>query len=492
MIAKYILLIASCLLLCNAGIAQFKPSLLAVIEGGKDGDWFGRWLAGGGDINGDGYDDIGISGAGKIYVYFGSAHFDTLADLILTNKEEVNAEARFSTLAMGGDVNGDGYDDILAANPQTPILTKAYLYLGGSEPDTIPDFTFKSPHWSFGFSLSISGDYNNDGYDDVLLSSNDYGRVYLYLGGAPMDSVADAVFFEGGDLLGGSLASGCDVNGDGFEDIIIGSTHHSYLYFGSDSLDTGADLVFNEGQDVVLGDFNNDSFSDAVTSFGGVYLSSERGIDNVVDIKPEWLGAMATGYFNRDRFIDLVGGNSSAYGGLGAVWVYLGGDPMDNKFDWGGRGTGGGNLGTAVANAGDVNGDSVEDILVSEPNYFYGKMRGRVFVIAGDTSTVTAVASETEYIVRNFILYPNYPNPFNQNTTIKYQIPDGIWPVTLKVINPLGEEVKTIVEKTRRGGNYQGVWDATDRFGKEVSSGVYLLVLQVGDSQRVRKVLLIR
>jgi len=486
MIAKYILIIASCLLLCNAGIAQFRPSLLAVIEGEKDGDWFGHSLAGGGDINGDGYDDIGISGGGKIHIYLGSSSFDKVVDLIITK------ESGFSRVAMGGDVNGDGYDDILTAKPLTPILTKAYLYLGGIEPDSISDFTFESPHWAFGFALSISGDYNNDGYDDVLISSNDQGRVYLYLGGAPMDTVADAVFYEGGDLLGGSLASGCDVNGDGFEDIIIGSTHHSYLYFGSDSLDTSADLAFNEGQDVALGDFNNDGFADVVTSFGGVYFSSERGIDNVVDIKPEWLGAMATGYFNRDSFVDLVVGNSSAYGGLGAVWVYLGGNPMDNRFDWGGRGTGGGNLGAAVANAGDVNGDGVEDILVSEPNYFYGKMKGRVFVIAGDTSTVTAVGRDTKFIAKDFILYPNYPNPFNQNTSINYQIPDGIWPVSLNIFNPLGEEVKTILEKRQRGGNYQVIWNATDRFGKEVSSGVYLLILHVGDSQRVRKVLLIR
>jgi len=299
-------------------------------------------------------------------------------------------------------------------------------------------------------------------------------------------------------LLGGSLASGCDVNGDGFDDLIIGSTYNAFVYYGGTNISTAFAFhlqpITYGGQIVSLGDLNNDKYCDVI--IGGnhkshIYFASAQP-DTLFDLSINLTGAITTGYFNRDQYSDVLIGDEGSFGGLGAVYVYLGGDPMDIRFDWGGRGTGGGNLGTEVANAGDVNGDGVEDILVSEPNYFFGKMKGRVFVIAGDTSTVTAVASETEHIVKNFILYPNYPNPFNKNTTINYQIPDGIWPVTLKIFNPLGEEVKTIVEKKQRGGNYQVIWNATDHFGKEVSSGIYLLVLHVGDFQRVRKVLLIR
>ena len=90
--------------------ADFKPTLLGVMYGKRDGDWFGRELNGVGDINGDGYDDFMIvaDGIGKAYLYFGSADFDTTADMVIKNR---------GSRIISCDFNGDGQREILIGEP---------------------------------------------------------------------------------------------------------------------------------------------------------------------------------------------------------------------------------------------------------------------------------------------------------------------------------------------------------------------------------------
>ncbi len=110
-----------------------------------------------------------------------------------------------------------------------------------------------------------------------------------------------------------------------------------------------------------------------------------------------------------------------------------------------------------------------------------------------------------------FSLSQNYPNPFNSTTLIHYTIPQVIGerskveggpntshlkPITLKVYNILGQEVRTLVAGEQRAGNYQVKWEGKDNFSQDVSSGIYLYRLAVkGDRSwvtRTRKTVLLR
>ncbi|MFQ5868799.1 MAG: T9SS type A sorting domain-containing protein, partial [Candidatus Zixiibacteriota bacterium] len=93
-----------------------------------------------------------------------------------------------------------------------------------------------------------------------------------------------------------------------------------------------------------------------------------------------------------------------------------------------------------------------------------------------------------------FTLDQNYPNPFNSNTTIRYSV-SASYPVQvrLKVFNISGQEVRDLVDKVQRTGSYFITWDGCNSRGEEVSSGIYIYRLSLGDgATSQRKMLLLR
>ena len=90
----------------------------------------------------------------------------------------------------------------------------------------------------------------------------------------------------------------------------------------------------------------------------------------------------------------------------------------------------------------------------------------------------TVVAEDSMVRPASFQLLPNYPNPFNAQTTIKYALPE-VSHVRLKVYNILGQEVRVLVDGVREAGIQTVGWDGRDNGGREVSSGVYLYRLEV-------------
>ena len=95
-----------------------------------------------------------------------------------------------------------------------------------------------------------------------------------------------------------------------------------------------------------------------------------------------------------------------------------------------------------------------------------------------------------------FMLYANKPNPFNPETTIRYDLaalPSGdILPVRLTVYNVAGQLVRILFDEAQRPGSYAVQWDGHDEQGQAVSSGVYLYRLEAGDQVQVRRMLLLR
>ncbi|NLP11424.1 T9SS type A sorting domain-containing protein, partial [bacterium] len=88
-------------------------------------------------------------------------------------------------------------------------------------------------------------------------------------------------------------------------------------------------------------------------------------------------------------------------------------------------------------------------------------------------------------------LAQNYPNPFNPTTTIKYSLPQAET-VTLTIYNMLGQKVKDLVNVKQQAGNYSIVWDATDRNGITVPTGVYFYRIEAGSFVKVQKMILLK
>jgi hypothetical protein len=142
-----------------------------------------------------------------------------------------------------------------------------------------------------------------------------------------------------------------------------------------------------------------------------------------------------------------------------------------------------------------------------------GKGSGRIYTVtysATDASGNSATASATvsvphdqgglkkgiawyseESVPEFYALFPNHPNPFNPETTIRYQLPEGSH-VSLKIFNSMGREIRSLVDEKQQPGIYTARWDGRDDFGEQVSSGVYLYILHAGGFHQARKALLLR
>ena len=112
---------------------------------------------------------------------------------------------------------------------------------------------------------------------------------------------------------------------------------------------------------------------------------------------------------------------------------------------------------------------------------------GPAIVSAGEPTAVLADQASPAA----FQLLPNYPNPFNPETTLRYQLPEAMQ-VRVKVYNALGQAVRTLVDGLQPAGAQQVVWDGRDGEGQEAASGVYLYRLEAGDRVQTRQMLLAR
>ncbi|MFQ5864037.1 MAG: FlgD immunoglobulin-like domain containing protein [bacterium] len=106
-------------------------------------------------------------------------------------------------------------------------------------------------------------------------------------------------------------------------------------------------------------------------------------------------------------------------------------------------------------------------------------------------ATVTSISETESKRPKTFSLSQNFPNPFNPETTIQYQLPEDNR-VTLKIYNLLGEEVRTLVDQQQPAGSHTAVWDGRDNHGRMVGTGLYLYRLQAGDKIVSNKMLFLQ
>jgi len=316
-----------------------------------------------GDVNNDGYDDVvsgawgndaGGTNAGRVYIYLGSSIMDNSADIIFTG-EAANDELG-DPASLAGDVNNDGFDDVIVSACYKGAGF-AYICLGGSPMDNVSDLVLsgESTGDQFGYWCSSAGDINNDGYDDVIVGAprygSDTGRAYIYFGGSTMDNTPDVIMTGSGpNHKFGSVGSAGDVNNDGYPDVVVGAHRgdKAYVFFGGEPMDNLADVTMSgEGS----GDF-----------FG--------------------YGTSTVGDVNKDGYSDVIAPCSV---GSGKAYIYFGGDPMDNNPDITITGSSGDGFGMTVGFAGDVNDDGNNDFTIGAPqNNINGKGRTYVYTVISE------------------------------------------------------------------------------------------------------------
>jgi hypothetical protein len=223
----------------------------------------GNAVAGGGNLNGDGYDDLivgaqwysdTLSKEGAALIFYGSEDgLPDAPDLVLPGGQA--GAGLGSAVAGGGDVNGDGYHDVLAGAPfYNGGQGAVFLYLGGPEGlETTPAWTAYGEEAGarLGWAVTWAGNLNGDAYDDLVVGAPgdvlrvNVGTLYVYYGSPTGPGPEPDLVVRVGQTVSGfgaSLARAGDMDGDGFEEVLAGASlwtddqkeeGGAFLYFGS-------------------------------------------------------------------------------------------------------------------------------------------------------------------------------------------------------------------------------------------------------------------
>jgi Ca2+-binding RTX toxin-like protein len=454
-----------------------------IINGISSYDFSGYSVSDAGDINGDGIDDLiisaanatanGKSNAGQSYIIFGSdgefnASFD-LNSLDGSNGFIINGINEFDlsgySVSSAGDVNGDGIDDLIIGTKNADFGYKngagqSYVVFG-SNGGFNASFDLNSLDGTNGFvingindydysgwTVSNGGDVNGDGFDDLIIAArfadsngiNNAGQSYIVFG---KDGGFNASFdlnsldgnngfaingINNSDISGFSVSSAGDINGDGIDDLIIGAPYadpnkrsgagQSYVVFGKNggfqpsldpsSLDGTNGFVING-----INSENRSGFS--VSGAGDV---NGDGIDDLI------ISAIAADFNGRFKIGQsyVVFGNKNSFSASFELSSLNG----SNGFILNGINSGD-YSGNAVSGAGDINGDGLDDLIIGAKlaNPDDKTDAGQTYIVFGQR-TLPILSINNIIVIEgqetNAILTVSLNIPFSQSVSFDYTI----------------------------------------------------------------------
>jgi hypothetical protein len=521
----------------------------------------GESVSSAGDINHDHYGDViigvprysnGQPEEGAAFVYYGGPL--GINPNTYTILESNIDSAQFGYTVVGaGNLNGDDYDDVVIGAPQIRVSPMAgyvgrfYVFNGSSLGiETSPNFSVdgSASNAFLGEVLSSAGDVNNDGLDDVIAGEwgtisqyGNMGRVWIYLGNpfglsnsAPIQLEASVPY----GVFGRSASGAGDVNGDGYDDILIGSVQSLgtpagnpfkgsvRVYYGNDNgvADTPSVVLTGHTENfgykvAAAGSVNGDPYGDIIISapryfppFGDtvfIYHGASTGIHTLPDAAlpaPQDTGAFGAsiagiGDLNHDNYDDIVIGSCNRsmpqymegmafihYGGPAGVHQIAGNTIQSNQVY--------GQLGYSVAGAGDVNNDGFKDLIVGAPIYSVGPQirEGAVFIFHGlavsanitGTNLVAESPLEATASSSVSVSVKAFPNPVIDNLSLQFEGLDASNPTYIQVLNTQGALVQTIsVGKVKSGNQQINV--------SKLIPGLYFIIVQNGNNTFKEKVI---
>jgi len=392
------------------------------------------------------------------------------------------ADGMLGNSVSGGDFNGDGHADLLlaahkASNPEYSA-GRAYICYGSSDGlNWFPDWEVREHALEacYGWSVSSAGDINGDGYDDVLIGADRHpqngmvsaGQGYLYLGSASGPSTTP-IWINAGDEVGGYLgycvSAAGDVNGDGLDDYMVGAPYQ--------------DGVGGDAGEVFLRWGTRDAF--AIGPDWSMMGSSAGG----------WAGycVRSAGDLNADGYSDIIISaplTSTGYSWSGRVLVYLGSSTGPGAdADWLVDGTQAwGALGESVSTAGDVNGDGFDDFLIGTGYYDDGSASnvGIVYAYYGSPDWPGARASADAPAAGAGLpelLTSLGPSPFREGCLLRVGGLEHAGTVRLSVHDVRGRRLRELYDGASPRDGLTIFWDGRDDGGAVTPPGVYFLRLQ--------------
>jgi hypothetical protein len=389
-----------------------------VFEGQEAGCCLGNQSGTFADLNKDGCDDLIIGAPGRtldnehdgyVNVYYGGSHMDAVPDVILKGK--AGAKENYGMTVTTSDIDNDGYQDVLVGAQGYDGRGRVYLFWGGNPVDTTADVILDGeyfpevnpsaafnkdkqppvPGTSFGRRIDADGDVNGDGYNDILVGARhaggprNNGCAYLFFGNSKgkMDGVCDwTLRGEDQNYQMGSSVDITDIDADGYADLLVGARgavgYHGrvYIYWGARDFDGSHPGLILEaptqsamgGDYIKCGHFNNDRYGDILV---GAF------------------GYPGTGYMYGRAY--LFYGNAKTVMDANCDYLFGGACGTDNYFG-------------CQVSAGDVNGDGYVDALIGEEGtnqwssracLFYGPFHDTTDITLNWDTTKASIGTHT-------------------------------------------------------------------------------------------------